>query len=506
MIRRFLVLGILLLLSTTILSGCNFPSRGATEVPPIEAPTAVPTEGDVHIPSPMFGRDAVLVYLMKQYPDVALPEGLSWVEEIVTPEGLVGSSTFQYTENRWMITVAFPIVAPDATIYQVEVINHETGFQWQGEVNALGEITEKSILLGGPSIQGWMGYVLSTPEGAQFDDYVVMLPEGSGEFGVEGADEALENKIVELRDKEEPGKYAHFWGNIRCDLIDYGGCQFLVTKVRVGTEITEPEPIDGFEGKIFSHEIGSQFDDYFVLEGEFPVPYGISSFIAETGFPIYKDELEALRDTDQIIRVSGQLICGVPDSFGCQLQVNRIEVDGEEIDPYGEWITYTNDNYGYEFLYPSDGIITETGVQGFPAEDLPEGMTNEEYMAQLSEEYSDRLCVGAKIGYGYIQISAPPNQQFLYSICGRTGVGVGEMIDKTEEVFIAGKTYIADGFEFIGADETLPEHNETMVIHLDDGTRIEYGARPDENGTFEDYLLGAKLTILEILSTYTIQD
>jgi hypothetical protein len=331
-----------------------------------------------------------------------------------------------------------------------------------------------------------------------------MLPEGSGEFGIEGADETLEAKIVELRDKEEPGKYAHFWGNIRCDVIDYGGCQFLVTKVRIGTEITEHEPIDGFEGMIFSHEFGLQFDDYFVLEGDFPVPYGISSFIAETGFPIYKDELEAQRDTDQIIRVSGQLICGVPDSFGCQLQIDRIEVDGEEIDPYGEWLVYTNDNYGYQFLYPSDGIIAETGVQGFSTDELPEGMSNEEYLAQLENQYSNNICVTVKVGYGYINISAPETQQ--YAFCGRTGVGVGELINRTEEVFISGKTYIADGFEFIGTDETLPEHNETMVIHLDDGTRIEYGARPDENGTFEDYLLGAKLTILEILSTYTTQE
>lgn len=504
MIRRFLVWGSLLLLSTIIMSGCNFSSRGATEIPPIEAPTAVPTEGAVHIPSPMFGRDAVLAYLMKQYPEVAPPDGLSWVEELVTPEGLVGSSTFQYTANRLMITVAFPIVAPEATIYQVEVINYETGFHWQGEVNASGEITERSISLGGPSIRGWIGYVLSTPEGAQFDDYVVMLPEGSGEFGIEGADETLEAKIVELRDKEEPGKYAHFWGNIRCDVIDHGGCQFLVTKVRIGTEITEPEPIDGFEGKIFSYEIGMQFDDYFILEGQYPVPYGISSFIEETGFPIYRDELEALRDTDQIIRVSGQLICGVPDSSGCQLQIDRIEVNGEEIDPYGEWLVYTNDNYRYEFLYPSDGIITEIGVQGFPTDELPEGMSNEEYLAQLENQYSNNICVTVKVGYGTINISAPETQK--YAICGRTGVGVGELIDRTEEVFIAGKTYFADGFEFIGADETLPQHNETMVIYLDDGTRIEYGARPDENGTFEDYLRSAKLTILEILSTYTTQE
>ena len=41
--------------------------------------------------------------------------------------------------------------------------------------------------------------------------------------------------IVALRDHAEPGKYAHFWGTLRCDVPDVGRCQLLVTRLRRGT-------------------------------------------------------------------------------------------------------------------------------------------------------------------------------------------------------------------------------------------------------------------------------
>lgn len=63
---------------------------------------------------------------------------------------------------------------------------------------------------GGVPVVGWLGAVVSTPAGAQFDDYVVLMPEGAGEVGIEGADGSIEARIVALRDREEPSKYAHF--------------------------------------------------------------------------------------------------------------------------------------------------------------------------------------------------------------------------------------------------------------------------------------------------------
>jgi hypothetical protein len=216
--------------------------------------------------------------------------------------------------------------------------------------------------------------------------------------------------------------------------------------------------------------------------------------------------LQDLRDTDQVIKISGQLICGVPDLNGCQIQVSYLEVNGAEVDPYEGWLTYVNEFYGYQFRSPAGSTITHHGPDGFPGDELPEGMTAEEYMEQLTEMYSDQLCVGIQYSYGYIYILAPIESEFRYAICGRTGVGVGELIDKSEEVYVAGGMVTAKGFEFVGSSEMLPEHNETLVLTLADGTRIEYGARPAENASFEDYLIEAKLVLLQILSTYEVTE
>lgn len=169
------------------------------------------------------------------------------------------------------------------------------------------------------------------------------------------------------------------------------------------------------------------------------------------------------------------------------------------------WQVYINGAYGYQFSYPVDATITEIGVESFPADDLPEGMTPDEYLAQLRETYPDNLCVGVQYELGYINISAPPNRGFRYALCGRTGVGAGEMVDKSETVVMGEQTYTAAGFEFIGAwepCETLDCHNETLVIELADGTRIEYGAAPSETATYEDYLKSAKAVLLQILASY----
>jgi putative hemolysin len=179
---------------------------------------------------------------------------------------------------------------------------------------------------GGLPVVGWLGAVVSTPADAQFDDYVVLMPEGAGEVGIEGADASVEAQIVALRDREEPGKYAHFWGTLTCDVPDYGGCQLLVARVRVGTEVAEPEPVEAWEGVIVSNPAGSQFDDYFVLAGGFPVGYGIGSID-----PAIREQLAALRDTGITARVWGQLRAGVPDAFGSQIDVTRVEGIGDTL-------------------------------------------------------------------------------------------------------------------------------------------------------------------------------
>ena len=78
-------------------------------------------------------------------------------------------------------------------------------------------------------------------------------------------------------------------------------------------------------------------------------------------------------------------------------------------------------------------------------------------------------------------------------------------MDKSETIVIAGQSYTASGFEFIGEEEpcdVLSCHNETFVLQLPDGTRIEYGANPATGGTYDDYLAESREVLLQIVTSY----
>jgi hypothetical protein len=60
--------------------------------------------------------------------------GMAWTEEDVTPEGLVGATGRRYSAGDWVVTVRFPVVAPEAVIYQVTVESEASGFHWEGHV------------------------------------------------------------------------------------------------------------------------------------------------------------------------------------------------------------------------------------------------------------------------------------------------------------------------------------------------------------------------------------
>ena len=153
-------------------------------------------------------------------------------------------------------------------------------------------------------------------------------------------------------------------------------------------------------------------------------------------------------------------------------------------DPYAGWSTYTNDIYNYQFRYLPGAVITEVEESAFSLspEEVDAGMTFEEKF----REYTGKVCLTINHGLGYIQISAPPNGNFAHVICGRTGRAY-EGPSRTESLTIDGDVYTASGFEEQGPGETLNLHNETLVVILAGGTRIEYGSRPDETATFVDY-------------------
>jgi len=195
--------------------------------------------------------------------------------------------------------------------------------------------------------------------------------------------------------------------------------------------------------------------------------------------------------------VTGFAWSGTVDAAG------QVTEQGAAQPPAG-WLVYTNSLFGYQFSYPPDATIQEYSVMGYPTDELPAGMTPDQYFAQLQAMYGNNLCVSVNYGLGYVNVSAPANEGFRYVLCGRTGVGVGQMIDRSETIVIAGQSYTASGFEFIGDSvpcDALECHNETFVLNLPDGTRIEYGAAPLP-GTYEDYLANTRPVLLQIVASF----
>ena len=150
---------IVLILAIAMVGGCGpkapaptaMPIAVPTEkpaAPPAAEPTAVPTEVTPQVPDPIAARDAALAYVVQNYDQQVPGTSASWMEDDLTEEGLVGASTFQYTAEGWTVTVSFPIVAPSATIYKIMASDEATGFQWEGEIDVTGAVTEIAMVEG----------------------------------------------------------------------------------------------------------------------------------------------------------------------------------------------------------------------------------------------------------------------------------------------------------------------------------------------------------------------
>ena len=87
-------------------------------------------------------RDTALTYLWEH--DAQDVPSAVWQEEDITPPGLVGGATKEFTADGWTITVSYAVLPLDRTVYEVVVSSSELGWQWKGSVEADGSVTEDS--------------------------------------------------------------------------------------------------------------------------------------------------------------------------------------------------------------------------------------------------------------------------------------------------------------------------------------------------------------------------
>jgi len=431
---------------------------------------------------------------------------------------MVGSRSFEFSAEGWSIQVEYPLAAPDEVIYRIRVNSTDGSFSWEGEVDPSGRVSGAQAGESALPVVAWLGHLASLPAGMAEDDVFILQPEAGVQFSVRGADPDLETEIAGLRDAEGPGQYVNVWGELVCEGEGLSGCLLTVDQLLYGSQHAVTDVVDGWEGVIYSRSPlpGSGGDDYLALNGRYPLQYGI--WARDEGV---RAELEGLRDSGTVIRVYGQMLTGVPDWNNTQIQVERFETvedSSGEIQPapvYPDatqkegWLLYENERYGYQIQYPPEAELMESGIMGYPSDEngmpvggLPEGVTLDSYLSYLEQTYGNNLCVQIQTSLGYIMISAPENAEFRFAICGRTGVGVAEITDFELEVRADGRYYTAQGMDVHAGGESLVDHNESVRLTLDDGTRIEFGARPVPNATFDDYLMKGRPLLLSILETY----
>jgi putative hemolysin len=91
-------------------------------------------------------RDAVLAYVAEQHGDEAPAPGLDWqlasLEESATAEGSPAEVAYRFTAGDWAVTASYKVGMSGPIVYSVQISNPVTGFEWQGTVDASGQVTD----------------------------------------------------------------------------------------------------------------------------------------------------------------------------------------------------------------------------------------------------------------------------------------------------------------------------------------------------------------------------
>jgi hypothetical protein len=280
-------------------------------------------------------RDLVVAYLAARF-GLGVPG--TWQVQDQTPSGLVGASTFRFIGEAWTVVTSAPVVAPADVIYQVSVDHVASGLHWEGTVNASGQISEQALI---PPVS------VRTPEQAR-DLAVAYVAQARGL----AQPAAWTTQPDELNNKGEMTK-TYTGGPWVVQVVYSPGAPFVnaydvtldhlsavlrwhgnidaqgeIAGTFVNAELsgnpssqTSGEQVDGWVGNVVGNPGGSQWDDYFQMLDQNGSRYGIDGADDEI-----RSQLASYRDSTVLIRVWGTFIRDVPDAYGTQIMVTRIEI------------------------------------------------------------------------------------------------------------------------------------------------------------------------------------
>jgi hypothetical protein len=97
--------------------------------------------------SPDQAKDLAVQYIIESYPELGVELPGYWGFEIITPQGLIGSTLLRFTGEGWGVNVSFPVVLKP--VYRV-TINYSgpVAFNWGGSVDSSGVVEEDHMRIG----------------------------------------------------------------------------------------------------------------------------------------------------------------------------------------------------------------------------------------------------------------------------------------------------------------------------------------------------------------------
>ena len=148
---KLYTLGLMLILSALVVTGCGPITAQPTAVPlpvvtklpivvPLTSPPAIIPTVAVEASDVQAARDAALTYISEHYGEQAPALSLSWTEEFTPGNPLCDLASYRYTAEDWVVSIPY---RTRPMVYQVVVTNQPTGFQWEGTVDASGQVTEQ---------------------------------------------------------------------------------------------------------------------------------------------------------------------------------------------------------------------------------------------------------------------------------------------------------------------------------------------------------------------------
>ncbi len=97
--------------------------------------------------SPDQTKDLAVQYVIESYPELGVELPGYWAFEVITSQGLIGSTLLRFTGEGWEVNVSFPVVLKP--VYRV-TINYSgpVAFDWEGSVDSSGVVEEDHMRIG----------------------------------------------------------------------------------------------------------------------------------------------------------------------------------------------------------------------------------------------------------------------------------------------------------------------------------------------------------------------